>query len=533
MLDQSSKRLLSRRCLLFTLAVAVTTTMYQFRVVTFRVDTTSAADALDSAKSTSQPVAIVPGELPGYTGWVRPTYTSAPFYQVSYSKAATAQINELWKFAISCQHTTCRDQNPKFYVRAYGPSVISAIVEPPSKKSRSSEHSVSLMIRDPGVYWVEVVLEFSNAPPLASYPNSDETPGYEGYLLPGTPFQLMAVDDEVSTNKQMAPCTVEEMTVHDMNEGYYKNRWVVTDKVNVNKDIAKRNISYSSQEKMSFHGYVRNINSIGIFMDLKPTTCELVKDATSPCFRDLHFIFIGDSVMMGKHTALLERIQGGANITISFIPVYYRGGGGLGVALPAIKKALNLVKISNPEKTCIFFNSGAHEIFGCSQIHKEEWKKLGFPTNRTFSCSSLYKTRFQRLVEIVDAHPAKIKVFASTHALWPRWGNWGFSWPLNDNEQTQRQRLPLTSHMAAHFNNIAFSEISSKFKSIHIVDEYWLTLARPDDREKNGGPTSVLGHLVHPGFEVYDVMMRQLLTIVLAVNVKSSSCQPSSAEKSI
>ena len=467
-----------------------------------------------TAASTSpiESISLVPGDLPTYTGWTRPSYTSAPFYQITYPNEA-AQVNILWTVNFTCVHKTCLGQNPKFYARAYGPSVVSGITETKLDIQMQTYYSLSLMLRDPGVYWVEAVLDFSNAPTFEMYPDLDETAGYEGYLLPGMPIRLFVKDETNPAKKHGIKnlCTVEEMTVNNTYEGYYKSRWIVTDKINQNKD---RNKDYATQVEMSLHGYTQSLNSLGIFMELKPESCELVKDATSPYFRDpdLHFIFIGDSVMSGKILALQNRIKGGNTIKVTQLDTQ----GGLEPQLPILKQALTSLNITQPEKTFVFFNAGLHEILGCSQVFKHDWGKFRNPVDGSYSCTTLYQDRFQRLVTIVDAIPAKLKVFSSTHAAWPKWGNWGLEWAIRDDAKERKQGFPFSTHMVAHFNELAFDILSNSTKSICVMDEYWLTLARPDNREIFWGEGNAGKHMAHPGLEVFDAMVHQCLTIVLA-----------------
>jgi hypothetical protein len=73
--------------------------------------------------------------------------------------------------------------------------------------------------------------------------------------------------------------------------------------------------------------------------------------------------------------------------------------------------------------------------------------------------------------------------------------------------------------MVAHFNQIAY-DVVSRVDDIRVLDGYWLTLARPDNRQVGLG--NVLGkHLVHPGEEVLHAMVRvwmhELLLSMLCV----------------
>jgi hypothetical protein len=67
--------------------------------------------------------------------------------------------------------------------------------------------------------------------------------------------------------------------------------------------------------------------------------------------------------------------------------------------------------------------------------------------------------------------------------------------------------------MVAHFNQIAY-DVLSGVDGIHVLDGYWLTLARPDNRQVGLG--NKLGkHLVHPGQEVLHAMVRVWMHVLL------------------
>ena len=75
-----------------------------------------------------------------------------------------------------------------FYLRAYGPSVIPGRVT----SHTGNSYILHFIPLDPGVYTVEAVLTFSNAPAMDRFPLPPKQlqPAYEGYLLPGFPLQI-------------------------------------------------------------------------------------------------------------------------------------------------------------------------------------------------------------------------------------------------------------------------------------------------------------------------------------------------------
>jgi hypothetical protein len=76
---------------------------------------------------------LYPGELPGYTGWPRPTSTLAGFFRIvddSYSSSANSPysqpvvVGKNWTCSIHCSHKACRHGGSLFFIRAYGPAIL-------------------------------------------------------------------------------------------------------------------------------------------------------------------------------------------------------------------------------------------------------------------------------------------------------------------------------------------------------------------------------------------------------------------------
>jgi hypothetical protein len=86
--------------------------------------------------------------------------------------------------------------------------------------------------------------------------------------------------------------------------------------------------------------------------------------------------------------------------------------------------------------------------------------------------------------------------------------------------------LSLSSNMVAHFNEIAYN-VLSRVDGIHVLDVYWLTPARPDNRQVGLG-NNVLGeHMVHSGQEVLHAMARAWIQVLLL------SCCACAAQKAM
>jgi hypothetical protein len=68
--------------------------------------------------------------------------------------------------------------------------------------------------------------------------------------------------------------------------------------------------------------------------------------------------------------------------------------------------------------------------------------------------------------------------------------------------------------MVDAFNNVALRVLDG-YDGFDIVDGYWLSLARPDNRQVDKA-NAVGKHLVHPGLEVLQAMVRTWMTVALS-----------------
>jgi hypothetical protein len=75
--------------------------------------------------------------------------------------------------------------------------------------------------------------------------------------------------------------------------------------------------------------------------------------------------------------------------------------------------------------------------------------------------------------------------------------------------------MPVATEFIAFFNELAYQVIQDNFPTISVMDGYWISYARPDNREINMGPKKALEKkLSHPGVEVASAMLRTWTTIV-------------------
>ena len=281
------------------------------------------------------PYSIKPGGLPGYTGWSRPEQTLAGYFDIeplSHPTAAAAATTgnanyhaitmsgEMFSLLLTCNHNRTssshrhgdanddsivnemEDEPPYyyecpeyggslFYVRAYGPSVITGIVT----DMHNSSYSLNMQFIDPGEYTIEVVITFSlpmdyDEFPLVSEKDDEslrEEPGYEGYMLSGFPLQILVLnksaassssqritndkkdEDDVTTKPW---CTLSQLTETSTESALYKGYWQVIDNV---AHMSHQQLT-PDETSVSLDGYRMGLNSLGLRMQYVYTDCELI-----------------------------------------------------------------------------------------------------------------------------------------------------------------------------------------------------------------------------------------------------------------
>jgi len=100
-------------------------------------------------------------DLPGYTGWARPEATLAGHFaiiqQQQQQQPYDAMVDQDWSIVVQCQHDTyCsgahhqqQQQPPWFFVRAYGPAIVTGTVGPAATATTTST-------RLPFILWFRV-----------------------------------------------------------------------------------------------------------------------------------------------------------------------------------------------------------------------------------------------------------------------------------------------------------------------------------------------------------------------------------------
>jgi hypothetical protein len=230
--------------------------------------------------------------------------------------------------------------------------------------------------------------------------------------------------------------------------------------------------------------------------------------------RSLHVIFIGDSNFRLQKD-MFDRFFGH---TLNTTRITTEGG--LVATLPNIQTRLQELAVAATESTersatateyFVIFNAGLHDL---DRFCQKSWRNYRAPlihnvTDDDFSCVQLYRESLTELATAVAAFPARLRVWQTTTAGWPKWGNYGVAWPAD-----KWQHLPADPTAIAHWNNAAWEVLQPFSNEIAIMDAYWLTLSRPDHRESDRS-NSLGKHLVHAGPQIYYVLMRKWAMLIL------------------
>jgi hypothetical protein len=555
-----------------------------------------------SSTAFGNPMALTPGELPGYTGWARPEWTLAGFFSIQQPPATTTTtvqpaphfvtvMGESFSILVECQgHDDCSKASSLFYLRAYGPAVlpgrvvvVDAIQEMTRQKQTTQEDMVTgsryefqFRPMDSGVYTVEAVLTFSNPPPLDLFPLPAiyEQPVYEGYLLPGFPLQVVVLEAPATTatapafleessspqpsSTEQRYCTRAELTETSSFSAVSKARWKVTSKPNgagyTSKTLTRQKEQQQQQlQTISEDGYKQGIHSIGIQMaytyyspacDIVPklaflkrqgnnnpfyhcgkvvatttTTTTTPSDSSSMSIstggkteQNIVVIFIGDSTMRIQHAMFEGYVNHLPNVQTAFIDLYHGYRWVQKQVENTIQAQLDEIQRRHPDALkVVLFNTGLHDIHRlCGQEwakDRRDYLKNDALAAGTFRCTLEYKTLLDEFATLIQEFPAQLKVFQTTTAGWPKYGNYGVDW------NHRGQAMPLAPDVVAQFNEIAVNVLlDSKYvNDIYIMDGYWITYARPDNREVG----SIGQKLSHPGLEVQSAMTRVWATMIL------------------
>mmetsp|Transcript_33811 Transcript_33811/g.100858 ORF Transcript_33811/g.100858 Transcript_33811/m.100858 type:complete len:667 (-) Transcript_33811:516-2516(-) len=476
------------------------------------------------------PLSIAPGELPGYTGWARPEHTLAGRFRILSVSPPSGTVaaggdEDGWSVRVRCSAPECRHGGSHFYLRAYGPAILAGRMV----DEGDGTYAATFYPVDPGVYTVEAVLAFSTAPLFDRFPLvGEEEPGYEGYLLPGFPLRLDVVVAGAATAADggIVPsaaarspgadddawCTSAQLVeTEGSGTALRSGRWKVVDRV----QSGDHGTLSSDPDGVSWTGYRENLNSLGVVLRYVPNGCRLLPESrlmSSPsppkgdgggeggggehlwdkCLVDagianstdpadqIHIIMIGDSVMRLQEDSLRVFLNGSttANLQISRIGMT----GGISRTLANVSAALEDIHDANPAgRRFVVFNSALHDMDRLCSSEMRGSRKKHFPgmNESALVCVQFYRELLGRFVDLIAEYPAELKIFRTANAAWPKYGNYGFTWPT-----TQLQPFSRSPNFVAKINDVAYGVVAERGKDrVRIVDGYWMTLPRPDHTE--------------------------------------------------
>ena len=480
-------------------------------------------------RSVTEPVAteegpwIAPGELPGYTGWGRPDSTLAGFLSAP-SFPTSALAGESFSFDVRCSgNDECKSTTSWFYARAYGPAVILGRV----KATAPGRYSISFLPVDAGVYTVELVVTFSRPPSIDQFPlanSSEHSILYEGYLISGFPKQLQVVPNRRARVDERKACQIDELLETSATTAYGKGRWIVTD--------SNRNRQQSSTNNVvSFIGYQRSNNSLGVTMEYSYGGCKLMRPPSAKfhpyyCMKEpIQIIMVGDSVMRLQYDLLKAYIgENHPGIRLTYtkllggilrsqhyaespeqLPKSRQSPRGP-YSDPSIRREMEKLTNTTKARNIVVFNSGLHDIHRlCGDEFIDD--RPTYLANPNEGCLAVYRRALDLLVSILASYPADMRIYQTTTAGWPKYGNYGVRW-----DPRYGQALPLDAPFVEAFNEIAVPVMIAN--DIKVVDGYWISAPRPDNREID--EKSSLGKkLSHPGYEVMETMLRVWSMVVL------------------
>jgi len=510
---------------------------YNFDIRTFE---TKNSCLIANAISSNGVGSISPGELPGYTGWGRPEKTLAGSFYMKSTSMEYLQIGKEFVITVQCKgHENCvkaNDSNSLFFLRAYGPAVLPGIVRNTTSRS-DGYYDVVFVFYDPGLYTIEIVLTFSNSPPLSVFPMKDESqqPPYEGYLLPGFPLLVTVQEPAHATGIKIEKqsqiyresnrftsekaCKFDDLIENSHTSAMTKARWVVASKINDREYFSKT----MESEVISKLGYATNVNSLGINMEYKyNSNCLLMPESSFDknlydqrsfyrCPQTIHIVYVGDSVLRIQKDMLQNLLNGITTVQFDYLSLYggYRRNQILGPS--NIEDFLRDVqkKAAPNDMKVILFNTGLHDIHRLCGTEfgdeRREYLDLDRLNSGSFSCVDEYRALFREFLDVIKEFPAQLKIFQSTTAAWAKYGNYGIGWDHNP------QRMPLVSDFSAVFNEIAFEVLADYKEDIEVMDGYWITYPRPDNREIG----DIGNKLSHPGVEVLSAMARKWAMLIL------------------
>eukprot|EP01047_Picozoa_sp_COSAG01_P055068 COSAG01_NODE_6090_length_3856_cov_6.761778_2_plen_411_part_00 len=160
-----------------------------------------------------------------------------------------------------------------------------------------------------------------------------------------------------------------------------------------------------------------------------------------------------------------------------------------------IRAQMKLIRQQTPKvRAIMILNSGLHDVNTETCF-------------RTRPCVTDYAKNLRELISAANQTKPDLIVYRTTNAAWPKWGNWGFSWPNRPQE-----------FVASNFFLRAFGKVERAilrdFPNVKIIDGYDMTLPRADHTERSKAH-EVGPHMAHHGPQVVELQNMLFKTLVL------------------
>lgn len=163
------------------------------------------------------------------------------------------------------------------------------------------------------------------------------------------------------------------------------------------------------------------------------------------------------------------------------------------------------------EQRIVVWNTGLHDIHRLCDTSFSDDRATYLPSSMlSANCVDNYRRAVESVAQDIAASLKPVHtVFQTTHAAWPKWGNYGVAW-----DPRYGQSLPLDTSFIQAFNTIAVDVLKKLHPKTMLVDGFWVTLPRPDHREVDE-MNRIGKKLSHPGIEVVRAMVRLWWNVVV------------------
>lgn len=357
----------------------------------------------------------------------------------------------------------------------------------------------------PGLYMLDVVVEFSSIMTNGSLEFFRQTGFYEGRAVPGSPFHVIIAPNSAESRQPKA-CTAWDV-------GNAPGMWEMAS-VQINSSTHVQFTSAKFQWS-PFSCIMPNVDCVmarsraAIGQCVPPNETIMIYTIGDSLTR-LHFSTILDilgETSEGKHWNFYQK----SNDT-GYDVRYQDLNWGMKPRMALMKRAIDTLLHCQQTGRCIpviYFNSGLHDIelyCGGTSAHKSFRIDAGL--EEEYDCIESYKALLQEIVEYVDSSGLDgVKIFRTTTAGWLRFGNQYVDWFSPEKRGLQ----PFINHWlpVLKLNGIARPIFQTARWSI--IDGFQTSFGRPDHTEKARGGAP----LVHFGSDIFDLHTYQMFTVIL------------------